>query len=307
MRVGVISNNDLCLPLLFYLTKSKAEVGLFLGKSSTPEIKRDEVPRFCHNYAVPFSDEAANSESVYQWMQQFNPDLVFVIGHTRKIDLQKSTLKSGIFNIHFGKLPQYRGPSPVFWQLKNMEPNIGCCIHELTEPMDTGPIYWEKEIKNEDHFSYSYVQYLFSNLIVEGVNDIIFNMSNQTARGRIQDESKFSWFDRPTLLDVLVKWDTMPAAEICALVRACNNWNNGAITLYEGMELKIIDASFKASMHPGKSPGTVTEVSDCIKISCSDNNELLIHYLSLNAIPFPGRQGNKFGIVEGEKLTYPSD
>jgi len=307
MKVGVISNNDLCLPLLFYLIKSKAEVSLFLGKSSTIDIRKDEVPRFCSGYSVPILEESSSAETVYEWMHRINPDLIFILGHLQKIDLQKASAGSGIFNIHFGKLPQYRGPSPLFWQLKNMEPSIGCCIHTITEKMDAGPIYWEKEIRNEDHFSHNYVQYLFSNLVVEGVNDILFNMSNKTTQAKAQDESKVRWYGRPTLSDVLIKWDTMYAAEICALVRACNNWNNGAITLYQGMEMKIVDASFSPSLHPGKLPGTITEVSDSIKISCLDNHELMIHYLSVNGIPFPGRQGNKFGIMEGEKLTYPSD
>ena|SRR5580765_2905322 len=162
---------------------------------------------------------------------------------------------------------------------------------------------WEKEIRNEDHFTHSYVQYLFSNFVVEGVNEIL---SNPNAP-KIQDESNAHWYPKPALKDVLINWDLMPASEIGALVRACTNWNAGAITLYQGMEAKMIDVSYQPSPIPGSPPGTITAISDSIKVSCINNEELSVYYLSMNGIPFPGRQASKFGVMTGERLTYLSD
>src|SRR5262245_60804564 len=114
MKVGVISNSDLCLPLLFTLLNNKIETCLYFGKSSVIDPKREDVPRFCDNYNIPYTDQFRKKETVYQWMNQCDPELVFVIGHLQKIDLEKLNARSGIFNIHFGKLPQYRGASPLF-------------------------------------------------------------------------------------------------------------------------------------------------------------------------------------------------
>jgi methionyl-tRNA formyltransferase len=142
--------------------------------------------------------------------------------------------------------------------------------------------------------------------MLDGVNEILVNAVNGTAQSKQQDESKAKWHSKPSLKDVLVNWKVMPAAEICALVRACNNWNAGAITLYQGMELKLIDASFVPN-NSTELAGTITAITDSVKISCADGNELSIHYLSLNGIPIPGRYAKQYGIFEGERLTYPSD
>jgi methionyl-tRNA formyltransferase len=304
MKIGVISNNDFCLPLLFFLIKNKVEANLYLGNSAVMDGKRNEVQQFCRNYHIPFSDPMSKAEPVYEWLEKSKPEVVFMIGHLEKIDIKKVKSDLPIFNIHFGKLPQYRGASPLFWQLKKMDPTIGCCIHALSDTMDAGPVIWEKEIRNEDHFTHSYVQYLFSNFIVEGVNDILSKPNNSP---KIQNETIAHWYPKPSLKDVLIRWDSMPANEICALVRACTNWNTGAITLYQGMEIKLIDVNYQPSPLSSSPPGTITAITDSIRVSCINNEEVSIYYLSLNGIPFPGRLAGKFGVMIDERLTYPSD
>jgi methionyl-tRNA formyltransferase len=308
MKVAVISNNDLCIPLLYFLLTKEIEAHLYFGAGSVIDPKRQDVHRFCDTYRVSYTDETVKEQSLYQWIEHTNPDFVFILGHLKKIDCQKVSAKFGLYNIHFGTLPEYRGASPVFWQLKRMEPLVGLCIHGLTKEMDAGPIFWKKEIKNESHFSHSYVQYLFSNLLLDGVNEILVKGRDGSLKGVEQDEAGARWYSKPSLDDVMIRWDVMPAFEISCLVRACNNWNAGAITIYQGMELKIIDASYKSGETvTTEIPGTITSIGDCITATCLQGEELYIHYLSLNGIPFGSRHARQFGIVVGERLTYPPD
>ena len=308
MRVGVISNNDLCQPLLFFLLNNKIEVDLYFGRGAVIDPKREDVHRFCNSYEVPYVDLLTKERSIYEWMNSTAPDFVFVLGHLKKIDCRKCSAKSGIYNIHFGKLPAYRGASPLFWQMKKMEPGLGLSIHALIEQMDAGPVYWQKEIRNEEHFTHTYVQYLFSNLMLEGVSEILTRVNDASFQPVKQDESEACWHARPSLQDVLIKWEVMSAQEICSLVRACNNWNVGAITLYQGMELKIVDASVRpadaAKIH---APGTISSLGETIRVSCVNGDELELHSLSLNGIPIAGRHAAKYGIMEGERFTYPMD
>lgn len=48
---------------------------------------------------------------------------------------------TGIFNMHTGISPRYRGSDTIFWALHNAEPEwVGVTIHELDEGTDSGPI-----------------------------------------------------------------------------------------------------------------------------------------------------------------------
>ena len=310
MKVGMISNNDLCIPSLYFLTNSKIEVELYFANSPVHDSKRDSVTQLCTNFNIPVHTPNDPRDSLYEWVISKNFDIVFVLGYRHKINLDRiKNIRQGIYNIHFGKLPEFRGSSPVFWQMKKMEDYLGICIHNLTEQMDAGALVWEKHIKNERHYTYSYVQYLFSNIVVEGMDSILRNINTSIPfQQKEQDESKAFWYRRPTLDDVLVKWDRMKAGEICALINACNSWNVGAISLYNGMEVKLIDASYSKNDRPlNLTPGTITGISTNVAVSCINDEQLEIHYLSINGIPVAARFAQEYGITKGQCFTYPSD
>lgn len=60
----------------------------------------------------------------------------------------------GAVNLHPGRLPAYRGSSPVFWQLYNEEPRAGCALHRLTEELDAGPVFRQRSVSIQPTESY---------------------------------------------------------------------------------------------------------------------------------------------------------
>lgn len=46
----------------------------------------------------------------------------------------------GFWNIHPSLLPAYRGPAPLFWQLRHGLREIGVTLHRMDAHLDTGPI-----------------------------------------------------------------------------------------------------------------------------------------------------------------------
>lgn len=52
----------------------------------------------------------------------------------------------GIFNMHGGVIPDYRGASVLQWAIINGEDELGITWHELVEEVDAGPIWAESRI-----------------------------------------------------------------------------------------------------------------------------------------------------------------
>jgi methionyl-tRNA formyltransferase len=48
--------------------------------------------------------------------------------------------RHGAVNLHCGRLPQYRGAPPAFWELYEGERDIGVTVHRVTAQVDAGPI-----------------------------------------------------------------------------------------------------------------------------------------------------------------------
>jgi peptidoglycan/xylan/chitin deacetylase (PgdA/CDA1 family) len=46
----------------------------------------------------------------------------------------------GTLNLHKGKVPDYRGMPPAFWELSNGEASVGCTVHWVDDKLDTGDV-----------------------------------------------------------------------------------------------------------------------------------------------------------------------
>jgi hypothetical protein len=54
--------------------------------------------------------------------------------------------KMGTFNVHLGKLPEYRGGLSAFWVLRRGDPEAGATVHEVIAELDAGAIVSEVRI-----------------------------------------------------------------------------------------------------------------------------------------------------------------
>jgi peptidoglycan/xylan/chitin deacetylase (PgdA/CDA1 family) len=61
------------------------------------------------------------------------------------------TPRLGTLNIHKGRLPDYRGMPPAFWELWNGETSVGVTVHKVEAGLDTGAILLEDSVPIERH------------------------------------------------------------------------------------------------------------------------------------------------------------
>lgn len=302
MRVGVVSNSKICIPLLSYLSSIKVGVMLYFGKSEYAGISVNEMAGFCRAQGVAYYAETEKKE-LYQWQQLNEPDIIFISGYGHKINVAElGGVQHGVYNIHFGSLPQYRGPSPVFWQLKNGEAQIGLAIHQVTNKLDSGAVIWSKTVKNEDYYTFSYINQAFSQLQVAGVAEIVQKLSTKAPLAkREQDEAKARYYKRPQLADVMANWEVMTAKQILALIKACSAWNNGASTLINGHELKLLDAEV-SPQKANAAPGTIYIANNKFYAACADTQELSINFFNINNTCIPARHAGFYGLKTGQKF-----
>jgi len=302
MKVGVISNSKICIPLLLYLSSIKAGVMLYFGRSAQTDISANEIAGFCSAQGIAFYAETDKKE-LYQWQQMSEPDVLFICGYGHKVDVAElAGVRLGVYNIHFGKLPQYRGPSPVFWQLKNGEAQIGLTIHQVTNKLDSGAVIWDKTIDNGDYYTYSYTNQAFSQMQVEGVAVILQKLSTkQPLIKREQEEANARYYKKPQLADVIVNWELLTAREIIDLIKACTAWNNGASTLINGYELKLLDAEVSPQKANG-APGVINIANNKFSVACINQQALSINFFNINNTCIPARHAGFYGLKTGQKF-----
>lgn len=299
MKIGIVSNSDYFIPLASALVAQKQQVHLYY--SSSPDLYTNQKAKSAlAELHIPYVEERNQAETLFYWLNENNFDVCFVFGYVRLIDLEKiKTNRTQLFNIHFGSLPAYKGPTPIFWQLKHGLPFIGLSIHRLTKKFDEGGVVWYKEVKNESFFTYKYVEQLFCNLIVEGV----FCMLNELMQGKkLMDVDRknveSSRQTRPKQDDIQVHWEKMSSLEICNLIRACNPWNKGALTFYNNVDLKLMDAR-EIDIDSTSKPGTIIELGNTLIIQCLSHKAIEVSMVYFMDSYYPAYEMNRLGFKTG--------
>jgi len=297
MRIGIISNSDEFIPLAYTLANQGLQVCIFLSPPPDHYLLQ-KVNGWLQASAIPFSIEEDHRTDVYRWLEINKPDVLFVLGYRYLLDVKK--VKIPAFNIHGGPLPSFKGPVPVFWQLKQGQPFVELSIHRLSAKYDDGPVVWKKKTDNLPHYNYSFVQQLFSRLCIEGVLFILHLLHQQLPIPDIKTDDVIpAYHKRPQLADVLINWQQMNGVEICNLVRACNPWNKGALTVFNQQEVKIMDAVVVDITVPAVA-GTILHDDERLQVACADNTVININMLYSNEFFMPAYQAAVWGFSKGK-------
>jgi methionyl-tRNA formyltransferase len=108
-----------------------AEARFFFG-ASAPLLTREDllvqVPHINHPDVVALAD-------------RLRPDVIAVFGTSLIRGPLLCRGRLGVFNLHGGLSPQYRGADCTFWALYNGEPDqVGCTLHRIDSGIDTGKL-----------------------------------------------------------------------------------------------------------------------------------------------------------------------
>ena len=305
IRIGIISTASYSLPLLQYLVNNRLQVSVFTDACSYDAKEFDCIIRYCKFAGVPVTN--TSPDNLYKWLEQSQPQMVFIMGYRHLVDVKNipPALVMHFYNIHFSSLPAFKGPMPVFWQIKNGVEYLGISIHRIDKKFDTGSLLWTKKIRRVSHLPFGMAHSILASESIEG---IIFLISHFIQRKELPivkyDKKESSYYSRPSLRDVWINWDVMNADEIINLINACNPWNKGAVTLYRDKEVKVIDAEIinTAVNNNLLSPGTIIADKNTLQVLCRKNKVISINMLNLDGNFVPTRHADKFGFCKGKRL-----
>lgn len=156
--------------------------------------------------------------------------------------------RHGFLNLHPSLLPAYRGPYPLFWQLRHGEPAGGVTLHWMDERLDTGDIALQEHIPFEDGWpAEAYNRRLgkaAGRLAMEGLSQL----ESRSLSGHSQ-KGKGSYFSRPTAADFALDL-TWPARQAFNFMRGTAEWGrpyplkikNQTLYLHEALAWEPVEA-----------------------------------------------------------------
>jgi len=104
----------------------------------------------------------------------------------------------GTLNLHKGRVPDYRGMPPAFWELWNNEKSVGCTIHRVDEKLDTGPVLATSTVERLPFSDLRSMQLALDEIGVKLMRDAV--VSNLAGEIQLQPQTGTGrTFKKPTL------------------------------------------------------------------------------------------------------------
>ena len=193
-------------------------------------------------------------------VQSLQPDLMLVWSYPMLLPPELTGLAAmGAFNIHSGKLPEYRGGHVMMWALINGETESAATLHRIDAGIDTGPVVAEERFAIEWDDDIASLQ---GKLAVAGTALLTKwwpALAGGTAPQTPQDESRARYYRMRTPDDGLIDW-AQSSIQIYNLVRALVAPWSGAFTAIGGTRLVIRRTETLDSVVGGVPPGSVVRV-----------------------------------------------
>jgi len=133
-KVVFCGEKNICLNCIKYASNNKdcEIIGVFVSENDWEA----DISSFCNEKNIPVFRGNPN-----QYLLNEDYDVIFSIQERRKLSKEIiNKAKVGAYNLHFGKLPEYRGCHPIAHQILNKEKYICATLHEMTENFDDGDI-----------------------------------------------------------------------------------------------------------------------------------------------------------------------
>ncbi len=104
---------------------------------------------------LPLIDLSLPLTDVIEQCANYSIDVIIMSCYGKRLSEDVVNLASkGCFNLHPSLLPRYRGPEPVFWQMKEAS-DTGVSWHSVVKEFDTGDIVAQQKTALHDGAEYS--------------------------------------------------------------------------------------------------------------------------------------------------------
>lgn len=274
-RIVVLCSGESAFPTIQLLGLENFLAGIVVTSKTRAVAKK--LKSYCADSKISFLNITRNEISdLSDWIKRLQPDAAFCIGFPYYLsDEIRSLMPDRFFNFHMGKLPDYRGPMPIFETLKAGEKETAVTVHRMNEAFDKGDIIFAETlaVSEEETFGSLAVQFAESiSLAAQNLAQMIQFGNRLPSR---QQKMSSSFYSYPDHKDTTIKWDRMRAEEIISLANACNPWNVGADTHFLNKPFKLVSA-FPGNEQHNVEPGTILniEAHNPVTIACIDGETI---------------------------------
>ena len=251
----------------------------------------DKITKFCQKHKLNhIRTQDPNTDPL---LTNLKPDLAVIAGFSQRLSGTLLRLpRLTTLNLHAGKLPQYRGGSPLNWQLINDEKLAWCSVIEASERFDEGPVLMEQSIELNDQKTIADLHDEANSVF----RDLTLKVAKEIAQGNIKRREQIHkdavyWHQRNDS-DGRIIWESMTARQVFNFVRALTKPYPGAFSYLDGELVRIWEVQLVKKAFKGSAGRIVNIQGEGPLVICADKALKIVSYSSDSDITL--KSGSRF-------------
>jgi methionyl-tRNA formyltransferase len=205
------------------------------------------------------------------------PDLGIVAGfsHILPNDVLKVP-KYGFWNLHAGSVPEYRGGSPLNWQLINGEDQVGLSILKMTPGIDDGPVLSSTKFKLSNMDTILDLHMRANQLFPLMLLPLLSNLPKSLRNAKVQSHYGAKYWHQRNERDGQIDWKNSNSQQVYNFVRALSKPYPGAFGVITGRrEVRIWKVKIDEN-HVDGVPGRIVKLKDGFHVPCGGGGSVLL-------------------------------
>lgn len=178
-------------------------------------------------------------------------------------------------NLHAGKLPQYRGSSPMNWALINGDPSFTLSIIRVDAGVDSGDVLAERTFPISTDDTIVDLHRIANETFPEMLLEVMQEIEDDALQPRAQDPRQARYLPLRFADDGLVLWDTLTAEQVHNRIRALRPPYPGAFTFFDGRRVTLVSSALREREFAGE-PGRVYRKTDEGLLICATDRCLWV-------------------------------
>lgn len=244
MRVIFAGTPDVAVPSLHAFIHSEHEVVTVLtrpdaraGRGRT--LRPSPVKELALHHDIPVLTPASlRDDEALRALEAYEADVAAVVAYGNLVPERALTLpRHGWFNLHFSRLPAWRGAAPAQHAILAGESETAMTVFQLEKGLDSGPILAQETVAIQPSETSGE---LLSRMAMAGADLLVSALDALDVGGAVlsPQEGEPTYAPKITSADARVNWRA-PASEVRNHIRAMTPFP-GAWTMLNGDRVKII-------------------------------------------------------------------
>lgn len=262
---------------LHEVLKSGYSIEAFVTHENIKASWRDELSHIADTHNIPIHEPVdPNGLAFEETLKSLQPDVMILGGYGKIIKQNIIDIPSRMtMNLHGGKLPEYRGSSPLNWALINGEPSFSISVIQVDAGVDTGPVLLDRTFEIDQSATIKDVHEIANKHFPQMLVEVMNALCDGTLSPRVQDKNEGNYYPLRFPDDGLILWDQLSAEQIHNRIRALTEPYPCAFTFFGKQKIKLLSSELHDPNFFGE-PGRIYKKSKNKLLVCAQDRCLWV-------------------------------